>query len=90
MKIGDIVRIVNIENVADCVGGMLYYEKTTSKLIYDARYPNTKPPFGKKMVIVKIEERMAPNSIAVAAMNRKNDWKHWWWVPENYIKEVIA
>ena len=89
MKIGDIVRIVDLECVTYCVGGCSYYDKNTDELVYDARYPNTKPPFGKKMVIVKIEERMSPNSIAVAAMNRKNDWKHWWWVPENYIKEVI-
>lgn len=43
----------------------------------------------KKMVIVKIEDKMSPNSIAVAALNKKADWKYWWWVPENYIKEIL-
>jgi hypothetical protein len=32
---------------------------------------------------------MLPNSIAISAFNRKNDWKHWWWIPEEYIKEIL-
>ena len=93
MKIGDIVKLVELEDVTDCVGGVLYYKKgtsdTTCELVYDSRYPNTRPPFGKKMVIAKIEEKMLPNSIAVSALNKKNDWKHWWWIPEEYIKEIL-
>lgn len=41
------------------------------------------------MVIVKIEEKMQPNSIAVAALNKKADWKCWWWIPESYIKDIL-
>ena len=93
MKIGDIVRIVSLEDVTDCVGGCLYYKKgtkdTTCELVYDSRYPDTKPPFNKKMVIVKIEEKMQPNSIAVASLNKKADWKCWWWIPESYIKDIL-
>lgn len=93
MKIGDIVKLVELEDVTDCVGGCLYYKKgtfnTTCELVYDSRYPSTKPPFGKKMVIVKIEEKMSPNSIAVSPLNRKNDWKYWSWIPEEYIKEIL-
>ena len=89
MKVGDIVILKDIEDVAYLVGNIIYHDKETEEIVYDKRYPNTRPPFGKKMVIVKIEERMSPNSIAIAARNRKNDWKHWWWIPDRYIKEIL-
>ena len=89
MKVGDIVILKDIEDVAYLVGNIIYYDNETEEIVYDRRYPNTRPPFGKKMVIVKIEERMSPNSIAIAARNRKNDWKHWWWIPDRYIKEIL-
>lgn len=89
MKVNDTVRIVDIEDVATLVGDTIYYDKETDEEVYDRRYPDTRPPFGKKMMIVKIDERMSPKSIAVSAMNKKNDWRHWWWIPEKYIKEVL-
>lgn len=40
--------------------------------------------------ILKEKIKTNKNGNYYLALNRKNDWKHWWWVPENYIKEVIA
>ena len=89
MKVGDFVRIVDIEEVTNLIGGCLYYDKEDGDyLVYDKRF-DKKLPFGKKLVIVKIEEKMSPRSIAVCAQNKKKDWKYWWWIPERYIKEII-
>jgi hypothetical protein len=90
MQVGDIVKIKELEDISICVGGCLYYSNDNhDELIYDARYKNTRPPFGKTMIIVKIDSRMNDRCIAVSAVNKQKDWKYWWWIPQNYIKEII-
>lgn len=89
VEIGNKVLLKELCEVGHLVGNIIWYDNETDEIINDKRYPGCYIPFGKKMIVVKIEENMNPNSIAISAQNRKNDWKHWWWIPERYIKEVL-
>ena len=89
VKLGYTIKLKELEEIGTLSGNVIWYDKETDEELFDTRYPNTRPPFGKTMIVVKLEEKMSPNYIAIAAKNQQKDWKHWWWIPERWIKEII-
>jgi len=90
LEVGKLVKIKEIEEVCHSNdGGVMWYDDSTDELVLDKRFGKETTAFGKTMVVVAIEDKMYPRNIAVCSNNRKNDWKYWYWIPENYINQII-